>query len=157
MPIQTHNAPFTPPWVSFLRRWVVTTLAVLVAANVVPGIDYDSFGSLLVASLLLGILNAFLKPFLLLLSLPLLLLTLGVFVLFVNAFLLSLVGTLVGGFEVAGFASAFFGGLIISLVSVGVNLLTGNGGTWRVQGRIQRRRDDDDPPQPPGNGPVIDV
>ncbi|MCP5518810.1 MAG: phage holin family protein [Verrucomicrobiales bacterium] len=158
MPVHSHNAPARPGWVPFLRRWVVTTLAVLVAANVIPGIDYQSPGALFVASLLLGVLNAFLKPLLLVLSLPLLLLSLGVFVLFVNAFLLYLVGQLVGGFEVAGFASAFFGGLVISLVSVAVNLLTGNSAGWRVQGRIQRRPDeDDDHRRPPGNGPLIDV
>ena len=72
----------------FLQRWAITTVAVLVAANVVTGIRYDTTGGLLAASLLLGILNAFLRPVMLLLSLPLLILTLGMFTLVINAILL---------------------------------------------------------------------
>ncbi|MFM8360463.1 MAG: phage holin family protein, partial [Verrucomicrobiota bacterium] len=58
-------------WIEFLQRWLVITVGVLVAAQVVPGIRYDTLSSLLVASLLLGLLNAFVRPVLLLLSLPL--------------------------------------------------------------------------------------
>ena len=87
--------------VQFLQRWVVTTLAVLVAVNVVKGLGYDNAAALLVASLLLGFLNAFVRPLLLVLSLPLLLYTLGLFMLVINALLLWMVGSLVKGFHVA--------------------------------------------------------
>ena len=64
----------------FLQRWLVNTVAVLVAAHLVRGISYESFTGLLIASLVLGVLNAFLRPLLLLLSLPLLFFSLGLFV-----------------------------------------------------------------------------
>lgn len=143
----------------FLQRWLITTLAVLVAANLVKGIHYDTVAGLFIASLLLGILNAFVRPFMLLLSFPFLIATLGLFVLFINAFLLYLVGQIVRSFHVDSFGAAFWGGLVISLVSLAVNALTGTGG-----GRIQVRRGSSTrpPSRPPSDGggpsgPVIDV
>lgn len=137
----------------FLQRWAITTLAVLVAANMVNGIHYDTIGGLLTASLLLGILNASLRPVMLLLSLPLLILTLGLFTLVINAVLLSFVGWLVGPFHVESFSAAFWGSLVISVVSLVVNSLIG---THRIQIKTQHDR------SPPGggdggSGPVIDV
>lgn len=140
---------------SFLQRWIVTTLAVLVAANIVPGIGYDTFAGVAVASLLLGLLNAFVRPIMLLISLPLVVYTFGLFVLLINALLLYTVGKLVRTFHVETFGAAFWGGLVISLVSLGVNLLTGRTRgriTWQRRGRPGRRVDRDG-----GNGPVIDV
>jgi putative membrane protein len=102
----------------FLIRWFVTTVAVFVASYVVPGIDCPTFGSLITASLLLGFCNAVLKPILMFISLPLLILTFGLFTLVINSFLLLLVGYLVHGFHVAGWGSALFGSLIISVVSI---------------------------------------
>ena len=100
-------------------------MGVLAAAYLVRGINYDSWTSLLFASLLLGVFNAVLRPVLLLLSLPLLLLTLGLFTLVINALLLYFVGSLVEGFHVARFSSAFWGALIISLVSLVLNPILG--------------------------------
>ena len=137
----------------FLQRWAITTLSVLVAANVVKGIHYDSVGGLLVASLLLGILNAFLRPVMLLLALPLLILTLGLFTLIINAMLLSLVGSLVRPFHVDSFSAAFWGSLVISIVSLVVNLILGTN-----QIKVETRRQNRPPGGPDGgNGPVIDV
>lgn len=145
-------------WKSFLQRWMVTTLGVLVAANVVNGIRYDTTAGLLVASLVLGMLNALLKPVLLLLSLPLLVATLGVFALFINAALLYLVGQVVGPFHVDTFGAAFWGGLLVSVVSLTAGMLFGVPAVragWRrpVASPDPRRR----PPPPSGSGPVIDV
>ena len=139
---------------SFFQRWLINTLAVLVAVNVVKGLEYDSFISLLVASLLLGILNAFVRPVIMLLSLPLLLFSLGLFTIVINAFLLFLVGQIVKSFQVASFGSAFWGALVISLVSMIANRLTGAG-----QSRIEVKRRNRPPPprQDGGSGPVIDV
>ena len=89
----------------------------MVAASIISGIRYDSVPSLLGAALLLGILNAFLRPILLLLAAPLIILTLGLFIFVVNALMLYLVNDLVHGFHVAGFGSAFWGAILISLVS----------------------------------------
>jgi putative membrane protein len=101
----------------FVFRWIVTTIAVFVAAPVV-GINYgDRLGCLLGAALLLGIINAFIRPVLLLLSLPLILVTLGFFILIINALMLKFVGQIVPCFQVPGFWPAFFGAIIISIVS----------------------------------------
>src|SRR3982751_22484 len=101
----------------FVFRWIATTIAVFVAAPVV-GINYgDRLGCLLGASLLLGIINAFIRPVLLLLSLPLILVTLGLFILIINALMLKFVGEIAPCFKVHGFWSAFFGAILISFVS----------------------------------------
>ena len=116
-------------------------------------IHYEKPMDLLVASLLLGILNAVLRPILFVLTLPLLILTLGLFRFIINALLLYFVGSLLRPhFYVSTFWDAFWGALVISLVSVVLNTLTGSGAS-RV--RMERRR----PPPPPGEGPgpVIDV
>ncbi len=103
---------------TFFLRWLITTIAVLVAAHLVPGIHYEDLGSLFVASLVLGLVNAVLKPILMLLSLPLLLFTFGLFTLVINSALFLLVGELVQGFHVAGWGSAFWGSLVVSLVTI---------------------------------------
>lgn len=101
----------------FVFRWAVTTFAVFVAAPIV-GLSYsDSLSCLLGASLLLGIVNAFVRPILLILSAPLILLSLGFFIFVVNALMLLGVGQVVPCFHVPGFWNAFFGALIISFVS----------------------------------------
>lgn len=100
----------------FLIRWLVTTLAVAVAAQL-PGITSDSYFALAGVALLLGIVNAMIRPVLLLLSLPLILVTMGFFVLVINALMLWFVGSLVPGFHIEGFWSAFFGAILIGLVS----------------------------------------
>jgi putative membrane protein len=139
----------------FLQQWLIGTLAVLVATQMVKGIHYDTWSGLLVATLLLGILNTFVRPLLTLLSLPLMILTLGLFRLIINAGLLLLVDRLAAQFHVDGFGSAFWGGLVISIVSLLLNTLTGTGDT-----RVEVRRGKRPPPSKKpgdGDGPVIDV
>ncbi len=102
---------------AFVLRWLITTIAVVVAAHLHMGISYQGWGALLGASLLLGIINAFIRPLLLLLSIPFIVVTLGLFIFVVNALLFWLVGSIVPGFQVDGFWSAFFGAIIISIVS----------------------------------------
>ena len=112
----------------FLQSWAINTLAVLVAVYIVPGIHFkdDSLWTPFVTSLVLGILNAFIRPVLMLLALPLLIFTLGLFTLVINALLLYFVSFLLGRyFEVDNFGAAFLGALIISIVSLLLNLLTG--------------------------------
>ena len=102
---------------AFLVRWLVTTLAVLAATWLLPGIQSQSTAALLGASLLLGILNALVRPVLLLLSLPFIIVTMGLFIFVVNALLLLFVSSVVPAFQVDGFWNAFFGSIIISIVS----------------------------------------
>jgi putative membrane protein len=101
----------------FVFRWLVTSVAVMVAAKIVPGIRYDGPGWLFLAALLLGFLNAFVRPVLLILSAPLILLTLGFFILIINGLLLLWVPTFVPGFHVDSFGSAFWGAIVIGVVS----------------------------------------
>ena len=100
----------------FVFRWFITAFAVFVAAPIV-GIEYSSIGCLLGAALLLGIINAFVRPILLLLSFPLILITLGLFTFIINALMLKFVSEIVPCFKVHGFWSAVFGAIIISFVS----------------------------------------
>ncbi|HEU5395163.1 MAG TPA: phage holin family protein [Candidatus Methylomirabilis sp.] len=101
----------------FLVRVLVNALAILVAAEVVPGIEVSGAGAVLGAGLVLGLINALIRPILLLLTLPLTLLTLGLFLFVLNAFCLWLTSTLVKGFAVQGFGAALFGALLVSVVS----------------------------------------
>lgn len=137
----------------FLLRWAINTLAVLVAVCIVPGLNYHKPVDLLVASLLLGILNAFLRPLLMFLSLPLLILTLGLFTLVINAVLLYLVGLLLEPhFSVGSWWSAFWGALVISVVGMVLNVMTGvNRGSFRIERRRPGGSGHDD------DGPVIDI
>ena len=132
----------------FVIRWIVTTVALMVASVLLRGgIRYDSIESLIVAALLLSVLNAFVRPVLLILSAPLILLTLGLFILVVNGLMLFWVPTLVGGFHVDGFGSAFWGAIITGIVSWllsaffrgsdgRMHVLTHHTQMRRVQGRV---------------------
>jgi putative membrane protein len=101
----------------FIFRSILTTISVVIAAAIVRGIRYDTVGALILASLLLGILNAFVRPVLLILSAPLILLTLGVFIFVVNGLMLYWVPGLVSAFHVDTFGSAFLGAILISVIS----------------------------------------
>lgn len=101
----------------FVFRWIATTIAVVIATKLLPGVRVDDFGSLIAAALLLGILNAFVRPVLLILSAPLILLSLGFFILIVNALMLYWVPTFVPGFHVDGFGTAFWGAIVVGLIS----------------------------------------
>jgi putative membrane protein len=158
LPVNNAEMPsrhVLPPFLRFLQRWAINTVAVMVAANVIPGIDYRGWSALLTASLLLGVLNALIRPLLLILSLPLVVFSLGLFILVINALLLYFVGTLVKGFQVEGFWPAFWGGMLISIVTVVLNTFTGSGES-RIHLHPPRRRHGRHDP-PPGQGPVIDV
>ena len=137
----------------FLQRWAINTLAVLAAVYIVSGkIHYGKPLDLLVASLLLGILNAFLRPLLMLLALPLLIFTLGLFTLVINGLLLYSVSLLLRPhFYVDDFWGAFWGALVISIVAMLLNMLTG---TSRSRIRFEHRRR---PPGSGGTGTVIDI
>ena len=119
----------------------------MAASAFLPGVRYDSTGALIAAALLLGILNAFVRPLLLILSAPLILLTLGLFILVVNGFMLFLVPSFVPGFHVDGFWSAFWAAIVIGIISWTlsaffrgsdgrVHVLTHHTDVKQVQGRV---------------------
>jgi putative membrane protein len=100
-----------------LIRWLFLTVAILVAAHLIESIEVRGFWSALFAAAILGVLNAFFRPILLLLTLPINILTLGLFTFVINAILMMMVSGVVGGFVVHGFWSALLGSLVISVVS----------------------------------------
>jgi putative membrane protein len=131
----------------FVFRWLVTTVGVMVAAAFIPGIRYDSAAALIGAALLLGILNAFVRPVLLIIGAPLILLTLGIFILIVNGLMLYWVPGIVSGFHVDGYGSAFWGAILIGIISWllsaffrgsdgRVHVLTHHTQLKRVEGRV---------------------
>lgn len=111
------------PFVNLLVRWLVLALGVALAAAVVPGIHYDTGWTLAVVVVLLSFCNAVLKPLLMLFTLPFIILTLGIGVWLINAFLFLIVGRLVDGFHVSGFGSALLGAAIVSVTTMVVNRL----------------------------------
>lgn len=108
----------------FIVRWLINAAALGATSWIVKGIQVHSLFSLLTAALVLGFLNAFLRPILLLFMLPLNLLTLGLFTFVINAFLLLFVSQLVKGFEINGFWSALVGTILLSIISFLINLKT---------------------------------
>jgi len=98
-----------------LFRWVFVAVSVLAAAYFIPGIFVASFYTALVVAALWGVANLVIKPVLVLLTLPINLLTLGLFTFVINAFLFWFLSTIVKGFDVAGFVPAFFGALLVSI------------------------------------------
>ncbi len=112
--MQAMNNPF----VNLLVRWMVLALGVVLSATLVPGIHYDSAGTLAVVVILLSFCNAVLKPLMVLFTLPFIVLSLGIGVWLINAVLFYFVGSLVKGFEVAGFGSALLGALIVSVTNL---------------------------------------
>jgi len=114
----------------FVLRWLVTAIALYVAVRLVPGIGYDgNWETLAAMALIFGLVNAFVRPVLTLLSCPLVVLTLGLFLLVINGAMLllaeRLASTLGVAFYVEGFTAAFWGALVISLVSFAMNMLLG--------------------------------
>ena len=105
----------------FLIRVLVNALAIWLATEIVPGIEARSATTVLVAGLVLGLVNAIVRPFLLLLTLPLTLVTLGLFLFVLNALCLWLTSAVVPGFDVRGFWPAFGGALLVSALSWVVN------------------------------------
>lgn len=99
-------------------RWLILTVSILVTGSLFDGIQVASVGSAITAAAILGILNTFIRPVLLLLTLPVTLLSLGLFAFVINAFLLQITASLVKGFDVAGFWTAFLASLVIALIHV---------------------------------------
>jgi len=113
-------------------RWLTLTGAILLASYMLDGIHVSGFTSALGAAAILGILNAFFRPIALILTLPINILTLGLFTFVINAVMLKMASGVISGFDVRGFWPAVFGALIISLVSWGLNTFINDRGTVDV-------------------------
>ena len=102
---------------SLLLRWIVNAGALLLVAYLYPGVHVQDFVTALVAALVLGLVNALIRPILVILTLPVTLLTLGLFIFVINGLLFWWVGSFVDGFHVSGFWAGFFGAIVYSLIS----------------------------------------
>lgn len=101
----------------FLITWLITAISLIITALVVPGIAISSFVSAAIAAVILGLVNAIIKPLLILFTLPLTVLTLGLFLLVVNAIAFALVGYFSPGLTISGFFPALFGSIVLSFIS----------------------------------------
>jgi putative membrane protein len=97
--------------------WLVNTLALLAIPYVIPGVKVDTFFAALIAALALGLINTLIRPLLILLTLPVTLLTVGLFIFVINGLLFWWVGSFVDGFHVSGFWAGFFGAIVYSVIS----------------------------------------
>jgi putative membrane protein len=123
--------------IGILLRTVIIGLGIWLAAYLVPGVSASSNSALIWAAIALGLINAFVRPILVLLTLPFTVLTLGLFLLVLNAGMLSLAGWFVDGFEVVGFWSAVIGAIVISAVSTLCSSFIGPRGRYEVM--VSRR------------------
>lgn len=113
----------------FLLHWGILALSLWAASHVFHGITFESKSSLIVSALLLGFANAIIRPVLILFTLPLTLITFGFFILVINALMVLLVSSLVRGFKVSGFWTAFFASIFISILSFLVGYVISGGET----------------------------
>jgi putative membrane protein len=104
--------------VNLLLHWVISALSLMIVAYLFPGIQLQGMGAALIAPIVIGLINATIGLILKIITLPLTILTLGIFWLIINALMLQLAAAVVPGFYVAGFLSAFFGAIVLSIVSV---------------------------------------
>lgn len=108
----------------FLLHLLLTAAAILIVANIVSGVQVSGFGAALIGALVLGLVNAIVKPIMIVLTLPLTILTFGLFLFVVNALMLWLVAALVPGFHIRGFWAALIGSLLLTLLNLLIDWLT---------------------------------
>jgi putative membrane protein len=120
-------------------RWLITTIAIMVVPYLVSGVQINGLASALFSAAILGILNASVRPLLILFTLPLTIFTLGFFILIINALMFQLAGAIVPGLQVASFWSAFFASIIVTIVSWIMNAAVGGPkeGTVIISGRTK--------------------
>jgi len=106
---------------NILINWLIMTVAVIVSAYILPGVTLAGFGAALMVALALGLLNVFIKPLLLILTLPINILTLGLFTLVINALIIMMVSAIVPGFKVSGFWYSMLFSIILSVVLYLIN------------------------------------
>ncbi len=107
--------------VNILLRWIVYALIIVFVSWIIPGIEVDNFISAMLVCIIMALINTFIKPFLQIITLPVTIITFGLFTFVINALMLMLAGWIAPGFEVEGFVSALLGSLLLSLLSLGVS------------------------------------
>lgn len=107
--------------VSALIRWVLYALVIVFISWIIPGIEVDNFISALIVCVILALINAFIKPLIQIITLPVNIITLGLFSFVINALLLMLAGMLTPGVEIESFLSALLGSVVLSLFAVGIS------------------------------------
>jgi putative membrane protein len=110
---------------AFLLHQFITAALLLLVARIVSGFHVKGFGAALIAALVLGLVNAIVRPLMILLTLPLTILTLGLFLLVINALMLWLVAALVPGFQVRSFGAAFIGSVLLTLLNLLIGWVAG--------------------------------
>ncbi len=118
--------------IGFILRCAIVALGLWLATKILAGLHFDTTGTLLAAALLLGIVNAVIRPIAVILTLPLTLVTLGLFLIVINAAMLGLVAAFLGGFSISSFWTAVAASLIVSLTSWVASGLIGNNGRIEV-------------------------
>ena len=109
----------------FLLTWLLTAVALVITAKLVPGFKIDNFTAALIASVVLGLVNAIIKPILVVLTLPITLVTLGLFLFVINAITIWLAGSITPGFHVLGFVPALLGSIVLTIVASVLNYVLG--------------------------------
>ena len=124
----------------FIIRLIISAFGLWIASAIVPGMEIVGVGTLLLAALLLGIVNGFVRPIAIVLTLPLTIVTLGLFLFVINTAMLALVARILGDFTLAGFGSALLGSIVVSIVSWLASWFIGPRG--KVEVIVDRRRSD---------------
>ncbi len=107
-----------------LLRWILFTLAIMFVAWLVPGISVENFQSAMLVTVIMALINIFIRPLIVFITLPINILTLGIFTLIINALLFMLAGYLAPGFYVDGFLAAFLGSLVLAFLGLIINMVT---------------------------------
>lgn len=107
--------------IRLIIRWILFALALLFTAWIVPGISFANFQTALLAAFVMGLVNIFIRPIILIFTLPLNLLTLGLFTFVINALMFLLVAKIVAGFMITGFLAALLGSIVLSVISIFIN------------------------------------
>ena len=125
--------------IHFIAQWAATAIALWASSYIFSGIRFESASALAISALLLGFCNAIVKPLLVIFTLPLTVVSFGLFLLVINALVLMLVSSMVSGFYLSGFWTALFASILISIISIGINaalvgdvmvIRGGQGGPW---------------------------
>lgn len=125
---------------TYIIRWLINAGGLLIVSKIMRSIEIDSILTAVVAAAVIGLINIFLRPLLLILTLPINILSLGLFTLVINGIIFYFTGSIVEGFHVAGFLSAFLGALILSIINVLATFMIGMG-KGKVFINIQGRRE----------------
>lgn len=103
---------------TLLLSWIISAVSILIVGHIIPGFDVQSFGSALIAAVVIGLINGTIGLFLKIITIPLSILTFGIFFLVINALMLMFASSLLSGFTVSGFWAAFFGAIVLAIVNM---------------------------------------